>query len=76
MIVLTGEISNQKSRLALYKGTTQLYAGAYASGEFDGLEPIIGKFLEDARKSTGANQSPSGRAWASRGALKTTRFEG
>jgi glucokinase len=55
MTVIAGDIGGTRSRLAIFEGEARTHERTYASRDFDGLEAVVAKFLEEtsARPTVG-----------------------
>ena len=58
MFVLVGDIGGTNCRLALFRGSEKAFERTYPSQEQSGLDVAVEQFLEEARKTVGAEVRP------------------
>src|SRR5688572_8942565 len=58
VFVLVGDIGGTNCRLALFRGSEEVFERTYPSQEQSGLDVAVEHFLEEARKTLGADVRP------------------
>ncbi len=58
MIILVADVGGSNARMALFKDGSKAFDRTYPSPSFPGMEAVIEKFMEEARKALGPETRP------------------